>query len=49
MIDKGDQLEKRAKQLEQEANSTPDAKRREQLRALANDLRRQKRAWEKPK
>lgn len=49
MIHKGDQLEKQAQDLERKANSELDAKRREEMRRLAADLRRQKRDWYKPR
>jgi hypothetical protein len=49
MMHKGQQFEREAERLEREANSTLDEKRRAQLRSLANDLRKQKRDWMRPR
>lgn len=49
MIHKGEELERRAEQLERQANNTLDEKQRRELRSLAADLRRQKTQWESPR
>ena len=49
MMHKGEELERRAKKLEDEANHELDPKRRQQLRGLAADLRAQVRDWYKPR
>lgn len=48
MMHKGQELERKAKALEEQANNELDEKRRIQLRSLAADLRQQKRSWEQP-
>lgn len=49
MNHKGADLERQAKRLDDEANSTIDTKRRQELRKLAADLKRQARDWYRPK
>ena len=49
MIHKGEQLERKAKEMEQRANSELDEKKRAQMRRLASELRQQKRDWYKPR
>jgi hypothetical protein len=49
MTHKGEQLEREAKRLEQQASNELDAERRRKLRELAADKRDQKRKWERPR